>query len=337
MKTIICKQPGEIEVIETESPSSLANNEVKIAIKKVGVCGTDIHAFGGNQPFFEYPRILGHELSGIVAGTGENVESVQEGDTVSVVPYLHCGNCVSCKSGKTNCCTNIQVVGVHTDGGMREYLVLPESHVLKVNQLSLEDAAIIEPLSIGAHAVRRARVSTGDTVLVVGAGPIGLGVAKFAKLKGATTIIMDISDERLAFCKEWADSDFAINATGNVEDELRAVNNGDLPNIVLDATGNKTSMENAFKYVSHGGKLVYVGLVKDTISFHDPGFHAKELTLMGSRNATLKDFQYVIESIEKGEVSSSAYITHRIQYNEAVDYFKKGDFRTNKALIEVAD
>jgi 2-desacetyl-2-hydroxyethyl bacteriochlorophyllide A dehydrogenase len=327
-----------MEWMESERPSSLGQKEVLIAIKRVGICGTDIHAYGGNQPFFEYPRILGHELSGVIEAVGEGVERLQDGDRVSVIPYLHCGTCISCRNGKTNCCTDIKVVGVHVDGGLREYLVMPESHVLKVNDLTLEEAAIIEPLSIGAHAVRRADVTENDTVLVIGAGPIGLGVAKLSKLKGAKTIIMDISDERLAFCKEWAGCDAAVNAAnGEVEQALRAVNNGDLPTIVLDATGNKMSMESAFQYASHGGKLVYVGLIKDTISFHDPSFHAKELTLMGSRNATKEDFNLVMRSIASGEISAASYITHTLTFEEVADYFQKGDFRTNKALIKVAD
>ena len=337
MKTIICHQPGEMKMIEQEIPSVLAENELLVSVKRVGICGTDIHAYGGNQPFFEYPRILGHELSAVVENIGANVTKVGKGDQVSVIPYMHCGECISCKNCKTNCCTNMKVLGVHIDGGMTEYLVLPESHVFKVNELSLEEAAVIEPLCIGAHAVRRADIKEGETVLIVGAGPIGLGAARFAKLQGAKTIIMDINEERLQFCKDWAECDVAIKASEQAVEEIKAVNGGWLPSIVMDATGNKHSMMNAFDYVSHGGKVVYVGLVKDTITFHDPDFHAKELTLMGSRNATKEDFEYVIQCVKEGKVNASAYITHTVDFDHAVQYFEAKNFNTNKALIVVGE
>lgn len=322
-----------MELIDQERPTTVNANEVLVKIKRIGICGTDIHAYGGNQPFFQYPRVLGHELSGIVEQIGENVQKVTAGDQISVIPYMHCGECIACENGKTNCCTSMKVTGVHIDGGMKEYLILPESHVLKVNQLSLNDAAVVEPLSIGAHAVRRAEIKEGETVLIIGAGPIGLGVARFAKLQGAKTIIMDLSEERLSFSKKWADSDFIVKASDSAVEELKSINNGRLPSVVLDATGNKFSMMGAFNYVSHGGKLVYVGLVKDDISFNDPDFHSKELTLMGSRNATMEDFEYVIRCIEKEQVDATSYITHSINFEDTPDYFYAKSFNTNKALI----
>jgi 2-desacetyl-2-hydroxyethyl bacteriochlorophyllide A dehydrogenase len=333
VRTIVCEEPGKMKRVEQEKPNTLKENAVLIAIKRIGICGTDIHAFGGNQPFFEYPRVLGHELSGVVEEIGDQVQNVTIGDRVTVIPYKHCGECIACKNGKTNCCTNLQVTGVHIDGGMREYLVMPESHVLKVNQLSLNDAAVVEPLCIGAHAVRRADIKEGETVLIIGAGPIGLGAARFAKLQGAKTIIMDLNEERLDFCKKWADSDLTIKPSDQAVEELKELNNGQLPSIVLDATGNKFSMMKAFDYVSHGGKLVYVGLVKDTISFNNPDFHSKELTLMGSRNATIEDFQYVISCMESGDIDTASYISHQIEFENATDYFHDMSFNTNKALI----
>ncbi|MFJ5768585.1 zinc-binding alcohol dehydrogenase family protein [Psychrobacillus sp. NPDC093180] len=336
MKAITCTEPGKMDEITLDKPEILANGEVLVAIKRVGICGTDIHAFGGNQPFFSYPRVLGHELSGMVEAISSDVENMQVGDTVTIIPYLHCGKCLACTSGKTNCCTEMQVLGVHVDGGMAEYLKVPASHVFVVNDLSLDDAAMVEPLSIGAHAVRRAAIREGETVLIIGAGPIGLGAARFAKLQGAKTIMMDISEERLQFAKDWADCDLTVTASENAIDLLKEVNNGSLPSIVMDATGNKQSMTNAFNYVNHGGKLVYVGLVKDTITFFDPDFHAKELTLLGSRNATKEDFEYVINCLQKGQVKSS-YVTNKITFDEVNAYFQAGNFRTNKTLITISE
>lgn len=331
MKSIECTEPGAMNEIEIANPNDIGSAEVLVAIKRIGICGTDIHAYGGNQPFFAYPRILGHELSGLVEATGSGVGNIQVGDLVTIIPYMHCEKCLACKSGKTNCCTQMQVLGVHIDGGMSEYVKVPASHVLVVNDLTLDDAAIVEPLSIGAHAIRRAAIEPGETVLVIGAGPIGLGVARFAKLQGAKTIIMDISEERLSFCREWADCDVAIKASEDAMQQLLEVNEGSLPSVVLDATGNKQSMMKAFDYVGHGGKLIFVGLVKDTISFFNPDFHSKELTLFGSRNATKEDFDYVISCLSKGLIKPS-YVTNKIEFNELISFFEEGNFRTNKTM-----
>ncbi|MEH7222784.1 zinc-binding alcohol dehydrogenase family protein [Bacillus sp. JJ1566] len=337
MKTIVCQEPGNMIMVEQEVPTALGEKNIMIRVKRIGICGTDLHAFAGNQPFFQYPRVLGHELSGIVEKVGEKVQKFNLADRVSVIPYMHCGECIACKNGKTNCCTQMQVTGVHIDGGMTEYLVLPESHVVKVNELSLDAAAIIEPLSIGAHAVRRAQIQKGESVLIIGAGPIGLGTARFAKLQGAKTTIMDISKERLAFAREWTGCDRVLVAENDVDlvKELMTINEGYLPTIVLDATGNKHSMMNAFNYVSHGGKLIYVGLVKDQITFNDPDFHAKELTLMGSRNATIEDFNYVIDCMNQGNVDIDTYITHKIPFGKVAEYFQAKMYNTNKVLIEL--
>lgn len=314
MKTIVCQEPGKMELIETAAPAGPGEHEVLLNIKRIGICGTDIHAFGGNQPFFVYPRVLGHELSGEVVKVGAAVTNVKAGDRVSVIPYMHCGTCVSCRSGKTNCCTQMRVLGVHIDGGMRESIVVPATHVLPVPHLSWEEAAIVEPLCIGAHAVRRARIQAGETVLVIGAGPIGLGVARFAKLQGAKVIAMDMSEERLAFCQQWSECDEIVLASNEPKERILELNGHDLPTVVFDATGNKHSMTGAFDFVSHGGTLVYVGLVKEQIAFSDPDFHAKELTLMGSRNATLEDFEYVIGCMNEGKIDSSTYISEMIPF-----------------------
>lgn len=335
MKSIVCHAPQKMEImINQDLKTTLAKQEVLINIKRIGVCGTDIHAYGGNQPFFTYPRILGHELSGIVEDIGGSVEGIKKGDIVAVLPYMNCGQCIACSNGKENCCVDMKVVGVHRDGGMAETLTIPAKQVVVVNQLSLDEAAIIEPLGIGAHAIRRANIQKGETVLVIGAGPIGMGIARFAKLAGATTMIMDINEERLQSCKTWTESDVSILAGEGAYQAVLDGNDGELPTIVIDATGNKGSMLKAFDFVSHGGKLIYVGLIKDVISFDGPEFHAKELTLMGSRNATKKDFEYVIECIDKGLVKDS-YITNKIKFNEVIDFFATGDFHSNKTVITI--
>ncbi|MEY8752589.1 zinc-binding alcohol dehydrogenase family protein [Alkalicoccobacillus gibsonii] len=335
MKGIVCNQPKEFMFREDMKAPTIKVGEVLIQIKRVGICGTDLHAYLGNQPFFEYPRVLGHELSGVIEAVGEDVEELQVGDKVAVIPYLHCGTCSACLAGKTNCCESLKVLGVHTDGGMREKIAVPATHVIKTNHLSLDHAALIEPLAIGAHAVNRAELQAGENVLVVGAGPIGLGVMAFAKRKGANVTVLDINEERLTFCKKWAHADQTICSSKPTESDLRETI-GSLPTVVFDATGNVHSMTQAFDYVGFGGKLVYVGLVKQDLTFHDPDFHKKELTLFGSRNAAKKDFEDVAQLLESKQHDMNAYITHRCEFDELIDTFEewlKPESKVIKAMV----
>lgn len=335
MKAIVCEQVEQFTYVEVEQPT-VGAGEALVRIKRIGICGTDLHAFKGNQPFFSYPRILGHELAGYVEELGEGVTGLTVGDLVSVVPYLHCGHCIACRNRKTNCCIDMKVLGVHIDGGMRECVSLPVSHLIKGNGLTLDQAAMLEPFSIGAHAVRRSELYAGETALVIGAGPIGLGVMVLAKRRGATVIAMDINEERLAFCKDWAGVDHTVNALELPKEKLAELTNGEFPTVVYDATGNTRSMTDSFGLVAHGGKLVYVGLVKADIAFHDPDFHKREMTLMGSRNATMEDFDTVRSAFQEGLIDIEQYITHRASFEEMVDQFEtwlKPESKVIKAMV----
>ncbi|MFP3884540.1 zinc-binding alcohol dehydrogenase family protein [Priestia filamentosa] len=337
MKRIVCTEPHQFKVVETEIPVR-TEKEALVKVKRIGICGTDLHAYQGNQPFFTYPRVLGHELSGYIDEVPESHSSLQKGSQVSIIPYIECGDCIACRKGKTNCCTDMRVMGVHIDGGMSEVIAVPLDHLLDTSGLSLDEAAMVEPLSIGAHAVNRAHVHKEDVVLVIGAGPIGLGVMAFAKESGATVIGMDISDERLDFAKKWANIDYTINGSNNSLEILKTLTNEDLPTIVFDVTGNIKSMEEAFHYPAHGGKLVYVGLVKSHLTFFNPEFHKKELTLLGSRNATKKDFYKVIEMLKNKKIDLELYITHRTSFEEMPKAFQQWlnpKERVIKAVIEI--
>ncbi|CAN7289370.1 zinc-binding alcohol dehydrogenase family protein [Paenibacillus sp. LjRoot153] len=335
MKAIVCEKIEQLKYVEVEEPI-VGEREALVRIQRIGICGTDLHAFKGNQPFFSYPRILGHELAGYVEEIGEGVTDLAIGDLVSVVPYMHCGQCIACRNGKTNCCTDMKVLGVHIDGGMVERLALPVSHLIKADGLTLDQAAMLEPLSIGAHAVRRSELRSGETALVIGAGPIGLGVMILAKQLGANVIAMDINEERLAFCRDWAGVDHTVNALQLPKEKLAELTNGEFPTVVFDATGNARSMTDAFGLVAHGGKLVYVGLVKADIAFHDPDFHKRELTLLGSRNATMEDFDTVRSALKTGSIDMERYITHRASFEEMVEHFEawlKPESKVIKAMV----
>jgi len=336
MKKIVCESPGTLRMVEDAMPVPL-EGEVLLRVRRIGVCGTDMHIFRGTQPFLEYPRVMGHELSGEVvsapAGSG-----LAAGDPVYVMPYLSCGTCVACRAGKTNCCTRIQVLGVHRDGGMAQYLCLPAQFVFKADGISLDDAALLEFLAIGAHAVKRGAVRSGQRVLVVGAGPIGAAVALFARLKGAEITVLDARADRLAFCKEVLGVSHAV-ALGELDKpQLSALTDGEFFDVVFDATGNVKAMERGLEFVAHGGAYVLVSIVRDTISFSDPEFHKRETSLLGSRNATADDFREVLEAMRSGLVPTALMNTHRATFDEFIDVLPRWMDPASgviKAVIEV--
>ncbi|MEK3882014.1 zinc-binding alcohol dehydrogenase family protein [Paenibacillus sp. PL2-23] len=339
MRGIVCQGIGQLHDVDDLPEPRLIEGHAIITIRRIGICGTDYHAFKGNQPFFQYPRILGHELSGVVEQIGDNDQGLERGDLVAIIPYLHCGECLACRRGRTNCCTSMKVLGVHQDGGMRERIAVPVSHLLKAEGLTFDEAAMVEPLAIGAHAVRRAEVGSPDTVLVIGSGPIGLGVMAFAKQAGAKVIAMDINEERLAFCKSWAKADRTLSSLAvDATEKLAEWTNGDYPVAVFDATGNAASMTRSFQWVGHGGRLVFVGLVKGDITFSDPEFHKRELTLMGSRNATLEDCRHVMKVLADGELAVDKFITHRAAFHHMIPSFEewiKPESQVMKAIVEL--
>ncbi|MBS4212791.1 zinc-binding alcohol dehydrogenase family protein [Neobacillus rhizophilus] len=336
MKSLVCEKPNQFVMNDVTKPS-IKDGEALIRIRRVGICGTDFHAYRGRQPYFSYPRVLGHELAGEIVDIKTSQKNYVIGDQVTIIPYLECGTCIACRNGKPNCCTKLEVLGVHTDGGMQEYMTIPVSHLMKTNDITLEQAATVECFSIGAHAVRRADINHSEFVAVIGAGPIGLGVMKFAKLAGAKVIALDVNEKRLDFCKKWADVDYVIDvASTDAIEEIKKITNGDFVNVVFDVTGNVNSMNNAYNYAANGGRIVYVGLVQADISFPDPEFHRKELTLLSSRNATKQDFEYVIQTIKQGQVDTNAFITSKTSFEEIMDEFEslsKPESNTIKAMI----
>ncbi len=312
MKRITLKQPGEFESSDAAGPPGEPGpGEALVRVHRVGICGTDLHAYRGQQPFFTYPRVLGHELGVEVIAAGEGVTNVRPGDRCAVEPYLNCGRCIACRRGKPNCCAHLQVLGVHVDGGMRERFAVPATKLHPSGKLSLEQLALVETLGIGAHAVERAVLEPGEQTLVIGAGPIGLGAIQFAAAEGAEVTVTDVSEHRLAFCREQLGIDRTVMAGEGLEQSLRDTCGGDLPTTVLDATGNPQSMTAAFDLVSPGGRLVFVGLFRGDVTFHDPDFHRRELTLLASRNSTPNTFGNVIEAVEAGRIDTSPWITHR--------------------------
>ncbi len=319
MRVLVCIRPGDLEYREVEAPLAKPGESI-IKVRRIGICGTDLHAYEGTQPYFEYPRILGHELAGDLVDV-DQAPGFAPGDAVTVIPYFNCGICIACLMGKPNCCVFLKVCGVHIDGGMVDYLAVPSGSLVHSNGLSYDQLALIEPLAIGAHAIRRAVVQPGEFVLVVGAGPIGLGVMEAARIAGGEVIAMDVNQSRLRFCRERLQVLHTVTGGMSASREIAHITRGEMPTVIVDATGNLAAIQQSFPYLAHGGRYVLVGLQKGEISFSHPEFHKREGTLMSSRNATRQDFAFVMDAMKNGTIDPTAYITHRVGFNEV-----KGEF-----------
>jgi 2-desacetyl-2-hydroxyethyl bacteriochlorophyllide A dehydrogenase len=320
MKYIRLEQPGRLSLEEKESPVRSFGN-VLLKVKAVGICGTDLHAYQGTQPFFDYPRVLGHELATEIVETSESTARLSVGDRVVIMPYVSCLQCQACAAGQKNCCERLKVLGVHTDGGMQELISVPERLLIPANDLSVEEISIVEPLSIGAHALRRSRVTKDQSIVVIGCGPIGIGIIQLAKYIGAHVIAIDTNEHRLTLAKEKFGADDVINGEQSPFDKLKELKGGNLSDIVFDATGRKTVIESTVDYMRHGGTIVLVGLTNGPLTFHNPTIHRKEASLLCSRNATMEDFEFVMNVLRQKKFNVSSYITRQEDYQSIVSDF----------------
>lgn len=332
INTLICEEPKKLIWKMREIPVP-GDRDVLIKIKAVGICGTDIHAWGGNQPFFSYPRVLGHEICGEIIALGKNIPNMKTGQQVAVIPYVACQQCPACKSGRTNCCEKISVIGVHQDGGFSEYLSVPVDNVLLAEGIDPHAAALIEPYAISAHAVRRAAIIPGEQVLVVGAGPIGLGAAAIAKADGAQVVVADTSPARREHVTAQLGVPVVDPSADDFDTQVRAQFGGSLAQKVIDATGNPRAMNNTVNLIRHGGSIVFVGLFKGDLQFSDPEFHKKETTMMGSRNATPEDFAKVGRLMAEGKLTADMMLTHRYPFTTLAECYEK-DVINNRELIK---
>ncbi|HJX71468.1 MAG TPA: zinc-binding alcohol dehydrogenase family protein [Bacteroidales bacterium] len=336
MKALVCKKPGVLEYEDRPKPL-LSEGQAIIRVERVGICGTDLHAFEGTQPFFSYPRILGHELSGELMefdGTG----SFKKGDKVTFVPYFPCGSCIACRMGNINCCVNIKGAGVHIDGGMTELISVPAKSIVKGDGLDPDLLALVEPFSVSTHAVNRADIQKGEYVLVTGAGPIGLAAMEMAGIAGGKVIAMEIMEQRLAFCRDVLRLKHVVNASENPEEKIKEITGGDWPTVIIDATGSKNTIMKSFNMLAHGGRIVMLGIQREEICFSHPEFHKRETTLMSSRNAFKPQFEYVVKCMGDNMLRASSYITHRTKFTRLKDEFRRWlDPKTGviKAMVEM--
>jgi len=324
MKALLLEKPLTFRPLELPEPAAPAAGEALVRVHRIGICGTDYGGYLGKMPFYSYPRIPGHELGVEVLAVGAGVTNVQPGDRCSVEPYINCQKCYSCQRGLTNCCEKHQTLGVMCDGGMCERVNLPARKLHVSKTLSYEQLALVETLAIGGHAVDRAGVKAGENVLIIGAGPIGLSALEFVKVAGATAIVMDMNEARLAFCRERMGVPHTIVARGDGAElpALSAVTQGQLADVVIDATGSNKSMSQALNYCAFGGRLIFVGITQNDLQFpHAPALHRREITIMGSRNALTRDFARIIRLIEDGTIDTGPWITHRAKFDELIAAF----------------
>ena len=325
MKAILLEKPfhfKQIDIPEAERPGP---EEALVRVHRVGICGTDYSGYQGKMPFYSYPRIPGHELGIEVLAVGEGAGAIKPGDRCSVEPYINNPDSYASRRGHSNCCEKLQVLGVHTDGGLRPRFLVPARKLHPSAKLTLEQLALVETLAIGCHAVGRAEVKPGDNVLVIGAGPIGLAVMEFTKLAGARTIVFDMNPTRLEFVRRGMKIPdiVQISGDGSELDKLRELTDGNLAEVVIDATGSQKSMSQALSFVAFAGKLVFVGITTQEISFPHPLMHRRELTFFASRNALPAEFTRIIRLLEDGRIDTRPWITHQAPFADMIDEFPR--------------
>jgi len=319
VKALQVVRPNQLAAIEKAMPAIEREDDVLVKIRCVGICGSDMHIYHGESPVATYPRVLGHEVVGEVVETGAAVEGLRPGDKVVVEPIVTCGSCYACLSGRHNVCVNLEVYGVHRDGGFQEYLALPRRCVHKVDdRLSWEEAVLIEPFTIGAQAVSRGDVREGDIVFIMGAGPIGLCTLQVAKLRGAFCIISDLSDEKLEYAVSLG-ADATINPLrADVREEVLAITEGYGPNVTIDAVCTVQTFEQAVELTSAAGRVVVLGFGPEPSRIAQLAITRKELTIAGSRLQTNK-FPEVIEWFGNGKIKPQSFVTHRFPFERAAE------------------
>lgn len=321
MKAICLQEPKRFEQIELPEAEKPGPGEALVATHRVGICGTDVGGYLGKMPFFNCPRVIGHELGVEVLAIGDEVQNAAVGDRCCVRPYIVCGKCYSCRRGAVNCCAQSKTLGVMCDGGLCERFVIDAGLLHRSDKLSYEQLALVETLGIGCHAVDRSEVECGDNALIIGAGPIGLSALEFALVAGASVTVLDLSPERLDFVRSNYPGVQTVQPGDGLIEQFRTLTDGDLYPVVVDATGHAGSMASATGYLAQTGTLVYVGINQGEIPLHHPTFHKPEATIRASRNALPKDFTRIIQLIEDGAIDTDRWITHRTSMDAMIENF----------------
>ncbi len=341
MRAIQISDVKTLKRIEVAAPAAPGPGQALVRTHRMGVCGTDISCYLGKFPFFDFPRIPGHELGVEVIDVGDGVTNVSAGDRCSIEPYMNCGTCYPCRRGAINCCQNLKVIGVMTDGGLCESFLVRADKLHRSAKLNFDQLALVETLAIGCHANDRGNPRQDDHSMIIGMGPIGLATLEFARLTDATISVMDMNPDRLDFVTRnyGIENTILFKGDGSEVDRMKQITGGDMFQVVTDATGNKHSMSGALQYVAPTGTLVYVGITTEEVSFRHPALHKPEASIVASRNALPPDFTRIISLIEQGTINTAPWITHRTTFDGVLDEFEsytKPETGVIKAIIEVS-
>lgn len=339
MKAVQISTPGKLEVIEINKPVC-KDNEVLLKLQYVGFCGSDLNTWRGRNLMAKMPVIPGHEVGAIIEAVGSEVPAgLRPGMTVTCNPYTNCGKCASCRNGRVNACQHNQTLGVQRDGAMCEYVALPWEKVIPAGLLTPRNCALIEPMSVGFHAVSRAQVTDIDVVLVIGCGMVGMGAIVRSAQRGATVVAADIDDSKLALAKRMGAS-YTINTlTQDVHNELLEMTSGFGPDVVIEAVGSAPTYQMAVDEVAFTGRVICIGYAKTEVSFQTKNFVQKELDIRGSRNALPSDFRAVIHYLERGTCPMNELITKVIapeQTEETMEWWSNNPGKVFRILVKFA-
>jgi threonine dehydrogenase-like Zn-dependent dehydrogenase len=338
MRAFVIRQPGEssIEEIPEARPGE---GEVLLQTRMIGFCGTDLNTFRGKNPLVSYPRIPGHEIAATIVDTGAGVPAhLKPGINVTVSPLNSCGKCSACLRGRTNACMKNETLGVQRDGAMKEFFTAPWQKLFVAEGLSLRELSLVEPLSVGFHAVTRGRVQSNDAVAVIGCGMVGLGAIASASRAGAKVIAVDLDDHKLELARTTGAQHTIHSGKQNLHDALQEATDGHGPDVVIEAVGSAGTFRAAVEEVAYTGRVVYIGWAKEPITYETKLFILKELDILGSRNS-LTEFPQAIEVLQQKRFPVEATISATVSLGEAGDALKAwsdAPQRFSKILVEMA-
>ncbi len=317
MQALVLKKPGEAAVEEVPSPV-LKAGEVLLQVKRIGLCGSDLNSYRGKNPMVVYPRILGHEVAATIVETAPGHAELAAGMHVTLSPYTSCGHCASCRRGRPNACQFNETLGVQRDGALAEYIAMPAEKLYPAN-LSLKELCLVEPLTVGFHAVARGRITAEDAVAIIGCGGVGLGAVAASGFRGARTIAIDVNDDKLEIARK-AGATHTINTTHEtLHDRLQEITDGHGPDVMIEAIGMPATFRAAVEEVAFTGRVVYIGYAKEPVAYETRLFVQKELDILGSRNALPEDFHAVIQMLEHGRFPVEETVTLEVPLAEAAD------------------
>jgi 2-desacetyl-2-hydroxyethyl bacteriochlorophyllide A dehydrogenase len=337
MKALVLQQPGEVSVATVAEPARDEDN-VLLQVRRVGLCGSDLNSYRGKNPMISYPRILGHEVAATIVEPSNSHPQFAVGMQVTLSPYTQCGKCPSCLRGRPNACQFNETMGVQRDGALAEYISVPAGKLYAAN-LSLKELCLVEPLTVGFHAVARGRVTEDDVVAVIGCGGVGLGAVAASGFRGARTIAVDVDDVKLGIALKTGATD-AINSTrDDMHAKLQELSGGRGPDVIVEAIGLPQTFRAAVEEVAFTGRVVYIGYAKEPVAYETRLFVQKELDILGSRNALPEDFRAVITMLEAGRFPVDLAVSHEVSLADAPEVLKAWSANPaafSKIMIEVS-